>query len=89
MQFYNEEIKKYEEKYKEHDDKIKYHDRNILTMMGIFLAIFSFIGANASIIPKLSSSLLQSRFCEYGIFNKWYNTVDCYDIILFNQRGKR
>ncbi len=62
FEFYNEEIKKYEEKYKEHDDKIKYHDRNILTMMGIFLAIFSFIGANASIIPKLSSEFTAIGF---------------------------
>ena len=62
MEKYDRQIKEYEEKYKEHDDKIKDHDRNILTMMGIFLAIFSFIGANASIIPKLSSEFTAIGF---------------------------
>ena len=46
-------IKEHEEKMEGQNQILKEHDKNILNIMGIFLAIFSLIGFNISFLPEI------------------------------------
>ena len=51
----NKNISDHDKKMKEQTKKIEEHDKNILNIMGIFLAIFSLIGVNFSFFSKFDS----------------------------------
>lgn len=61
-----QEFDNLEKKFKKMNKKVEAHDKNVLNMMGIFLAIFSLIGINISFFTgSLGKNLEICEFLKY------------------------